>query len=56
VPIDSSIANTKKKGHKSRSSYGFSLKMKVQCKHGRKLWESKDEKLGVHDLFNEFTT
>jgi hypothetical protein len=45
MPIDSSIASSKKNTHKNKSSYGFSLKRKAQCKHGRKLWESKDEKL-----------
>ncbi len=48
--------NCEKRGDKNKSSYGFSLKRKVQCKHGKKVWESKDEKLWVHDLFDELTT
>ncbi len=49
------VGIVKKKRHKSKSCYKFSLKKKAQCKNGKKLWESKDEKLWVHDLFDELT-
>jgi hypothetical protein len=33
----------------------FGLGMQTQYGGGRKLWKSKDEKLWVHDLFDELT-
>jgi hypothetical protein len=56
VPIDNSITSTLKNEHESKSFYEFSFRKKVQSKHGKKLWESKDEKLWIHDLFDELIT